>query len=226
MKKTFILILWAFVLLWLFWCAQKVTTVEETYTVDPSDILVQNQIIQNIATWDLNDEEKQWLIHMREEEKLARDVYTALWNKRWIQIFHNIAASEQTHTNAIKDLLDRYQITDPVTGDIYGEFTSQELQNLYTVLITKGESSLLDALIVWATIEDLDIKDLQWYMQKTDNEDILLTYKNLEKWSRNHLRAYIKQIQKNWGIYTPSYISQEAYDSIIASNQERWMINQ
>jgi hypothetical protein len=93
--------------------------------------------------------------------------------------------------------LDRYQIEDPVKDDTYGIFTSPVMQNLYTTLLEQGKKSLLDALIVGATIEDLDIKDLQELAKTTDNEDITLTYANLEKGSRNHLRAYIKQIQKN-----------------------------
>ena len=39
---------------------------------------------------------------MREEEKVARDVYLSL-NDTWnLRIFKNITSSEQTHMNAIK----------------------------------------------------------------------------------------------------------------------------
>lgn len=218
MKKTLFISLTLLAIIGLWWCTTKQTT--EEYVVDQSDILTHEQIIENIPLSELNEEEKQWLLQMREEEKLARDVYIALGQQRWTKTFSNIANSEQTHTDAIKDLLDRYQIEDPVKEDIYGVFTSPTLQNLYTTLLEQGKKSLLDALIVWATIEDLDIKDLQELTKTTDNEDITLTYANLEKGSRNHLRAYVKQIQKNWWTYIPQYISQTEYETIISSVQE------
>ena len=225
MKKALLISLWAIWMISLFWCTTKESSVKEItaeneYVVDQSDILTHDQIIADIPLSELNEEEKQWLIQMREEEKLARDVYIALGQQRWVKTFSNIANSEQTHTDAIKDLLDRYQIEDPIKDDTYGIFTSPVLQNLYNTLIEQGKKSLLDALIVGATIEDLDIKDLQELTKTTDNEDIILTYANLEKWSRNHLRAYVKQIQKNNWSYIPQYISQEEYNTIIASSQE------
>ena len=42
---------------------------------------------------------------IREEEKLAHDVYVALYAKWNLQIFSNIAASEQKHTDSILTLL-------------------------------------------------------------------------------------------------------------------------
>lgn len=154
-------------------------------------------LVAAIATSPLSDVEKAGLVQMREEEKLARDVYTTLGNLWNIQTFGNIAKSEQTHTNAIKTLLDRYMIDDPVTVDTVGIFTSPVIQKLYTDLVTQGSTSLLDALKVGATVEDLDIKDLENLMQTTDNEDILLVYANLTKGSRNHLRAFVSNISRN-----------------------------
>lgn len=49
---------------------------------------------------------------MREEEKLARDVYLTFGEKWGLTLFTNIAKSEQTHTDAVKTLLDRYEIKD------------------------------------------------------------------------------------------------------------------
>ena len=196
----------------------------ETYKVDASDIIQRNSIIENVAASEIDQTEIQGLVLMREEEKLARDVYLFLYDKWQLKIFNNIAASEQTHTDAIKDLLERYEISDPIQNDEKGIFQNQELQNLYNELTKKGSTSLVEALIVGATIEDLDIKDLQELKSKTDNQDIILTYENLEKGSRNHLRAFIKQIKSNGEDYTPKYISQEEYNSIIENSQERGMI--
>jgi len=78
------------------------------YEIDPSDFLSGDELIKDIPESQLSESEMQGLILMREEEKLARDVYTTLGEKWDLNIFINIAGSEQTHTDAVKYLLDRY----------------------------------------------------------------------------------------------------------------------
>ncbi len=167
----------------------------------------------------LSESEIAGLKLMREEEKLARDVYLALYEKWGMPIFNNIAKSEQTHTDAVKTLLDLYGIGDPASVD-QGIFTDQELQTLYDDLVNKGDASLLEALIVGATIEDLDIKDLNELIAQTENQDILLVYNNLRKGSRNHMRSFVRQIENNGGTYTAQFIEQSELDEILGSPQE------
>jgi hypothetical protein len=62
---------------------------------------------------ELSAEEAASLLFMREEEKLARDVYNTLSATWGIQSFSIIASSEQRHMDEIKVLLDRYALTDP-----------------------------------------------------------------------------------------------------------------
>ncbi len=192
------------------------------YIVDESDILDINELLNISSTWMLSDQEKLWLIQMREEEKLARDVYTTLGTKRWAKIFSNIAESEQTHTIAVKNLLTMYSIPDPVLDDTVGKFTSSDMQKLYNDLVAQWNKSLLDALIVGAIVEDLDISDLNILIKETDKENIINVYNNLNRWSRNHLRAYVKNINQNGWTYSPQYISLSEYNDIISSQQERW----
>lgn len=198
-----------------------VNSVESEYIVSADDMVNGQTLIAGIKKFEVSDQEITGLVQMREEEKLARDVYTTLGTIWGIKIFSNISASEQTHTDAIKTLLTRYDISDPVVDDTVGVFTSKPLQDLYNELIIKGKKSLIDALSVGATIEDLDINDLELLKQQTTQEDILIVYNNLQKGSRNHLRAFVKNIQLNGGLYTPQYISQGDYNSIIASSQEK-----
>jgi len=95
------------------------------------------------------------LLYMYEEEKMARDVYTAL-DAQWNQpTFQNIAASEQMHMDAIKTLLVRYGITVPMTEA--GVFNDATLQSLYNSLVSTGKKSISDALKAGATIEEVDI---------------------------------------------------------------------
>ncbi len=170
---------------------------------------------------DLSEDEEDGLILMREEEKLARDVYLELYDVWGMQIFSNIASSEQTHTDAIKLLLDKYDLEDPVTNDERGVFTNEDLQELYTELVELGSTSLINALTVGATIEDLDIKDLQDLNEISDNQDITAVYNNLEKGSRNHLRSFTKTLERNGASYEARYITEEEYLSIISSDLER-----
>ena len=178
------------------------------------------QEISMYAVEELSPEEIDGLILMREEEKLARDVYLELYDIWGQQIFLNIANSESTHTNAVKLLLDKYNLTDPVTGDTRGVFTNQDLNELYASLVETGSTSLLDSLIVGATVEDLDIYDLQRLNEISDNQDITAVYDNLEKGSRNHLRSFTKVIETKGGSYEPQYISESEYLEIISGDME------
>lgn len=134
------------------------------------------------------------LLFMREEEKLARDVYNAMY-ARWRQpIFRNIAASEQTHMNAILTLLNRYGLPDPAAGNAPGVFTNPELQALYDELIARGNQSRVEALRVGVAIEEADIADLEASLTHTTHADIRMVYNNLLRASRNHLRAFTRQL--------------------------------
>lgn len=194
------------------------STNESEYIVDAGDMVNGQSLISGLQKSNLTDKEITGLIQMREEEKLARDVYTTLGGIWGTNIFTNIAASEQTHTDAVKVILTKYGIKDPVTVDTVGVFTSKTMQDLYDTLTKKGGVSLSEALVVGATIEDLDIRDLDVLMKNTTNVDIVRTYTNLQKGSRNHMRAFVKT---NGGTYIPQYISQAEYDLIMSTSQER-----
>jgi len=168
----------------------------------------------------LNADELASLKIMREEEKLAHDVYMNLYRKWNTPIFTNIAASEQTHTNAVLTLLNKYQITDPVGNNAEGIFTDTTLQTIYNQLVVKGNSSNLDGFIVGATVEDLDIFDLNHWLTKIDNQDLKFVYENLNKGSRNHLRSFYTQILQSGGTYKAQYLTQEQLEAIINSPKE------
>ncbi len=177
------------------------------------------QQLSTIAPETPNSVEKLSLLRMREEEKLAHDVYTVLYQKWGNQVFSNIAQSEQTHMDAVALLLKRYNIADPASSTL-GVFTDTSLQALYITLRDKGTSSLADALSVGATIEDLDLSDLKTTVE-VDNADIRLVYDNLSRGSRNHMRAFVRNLQSLGLSYTPVYISLTEFNTIIAGDTER-----
>jgi len=138
------------------------------------------------------------LLFMWEEERLARDVYNAMYAKWGSKIFTNIATNgEQTHINSIKSMIDKYEVS--TTGytqpAIVGVFVNQDLQRLYDILIAKGNQSLIDAYEVGQLIEITDIEDLDKRLLPTDlPADIRTVYEALRKGSESHLAAFNKQL--------------------------------
>jgi hypothetical protein len=152
---------------------------------------------------------------MREEEKLARDVYLSMYELYSIPIFKNIAKSESWHMKQVLCLLEYYNIPDPASPDT-GIFNNPDLQALYDALIVQGSATLVEALMVGATIEDVDIFDLGENMAATSNEAILTTFERLSCGSGNHIRSFSALLAKKGVTYVPQYISQEEYDEIIS----------
>jgi len=167
----------------------------------------------------LNDQEIQDLKFLREEEKLARDVYLHLYESYGLNIFNNISSSEQKHMDAVLAVMNQYDIADAATSE-RGVFNNSDLQQLYNDLITQGELSLIEALKVGATIEDVDIRDLKNAINATSNQDLIGMYEKLECGSRNHMRGFISQLESNGGSYTPQFITQEAFDLVLNGAHE------
>ncbi len=164
----------------------------------------------------LSDAEAEGLLYMREEEKLARDVYLTLYDEWGQTIFQNIAASEQQHMDMVLTLLNTYGLEDPAAGKDVGEFTNPELQALYDQLVAQGRQSLADALKVGAAIEEIDILDLRERLAQTDKADIQTVYQNLMSGSENHLRAFTGTLERQTGeVYQPQYLSPEDYEAIL-----------
>lgn len=173
-------------------------------------------VLDAIPAEPLNDAERQALVYMAEEEKLARDVYTTLgevWN---VPVFDNIARAEQQHIDSVGSLLDRYDIPRPATMATPGSFTDPDLQQLYDDLVAQGSDSLEAAMTVGATIEDVDIADLVAELRRVDNRDIRLVFENLIAGSENHMRAFVGQLTRLGAGYEPQYIDRETFDAIVA----------
>lgn len=183
------------------------------------DILAKQ--LESISPSDLSPEEVDGLLFMREEEKLARDLYLVMFEKWEMKIFNNISKSEQKHMDAVKALLDRYQLDDPIENDITGEFMNDDLQTLYNNLVDKGNISILEALKAGAIVEETDILDLEQNINAVDNEDIKLIYGNLLNGSKNHLRAFVRNIEALGEIYTPTVLSEDNYNEIITSTNQK-----
>lgn len=188
--------------------------------ISPDDIEEQ---LNSINKTSISQTEIDSIIWMREEEKLAKDVYTTLGKVWGLNIFTNISTAEQSHTDSVKTLIDRYGLIDPITDETIGVFQNETFSKLYQELVKQGSISLVEALKVGALIEELDIKDLQ--ERTTTTADIDLVFQNLERGSRNHLRAFTRQLSQQGETYVPIYISQSEFDEITSSEIERGMSN-
>ena len=105
-----------------------------------------------------------------------------------------------------------------MADDVPGVFVDPTIQTLYDDLVEQGSKSLVDALVVGATIEDMDIVDLQ--LRRSGIEAIDDVYANLEKGSRNHLRSFVKLIEDAGATYEPHHLTQEEFDEIVNSPME------
>ena len=190
----------------------------------------------------LDATEASHLTFMREEEKLARDVYlalAALYPDQ--QIFNQIATrAEQTHTDTMRDKLDQFNLPDPnpntnnlpsslgvFTGDEWGWYFMEKFE----LLTAKGEISKLDALYVGAFIEELDMYDIAVCpqimidrgfpspcgLEYTDESALQTAYSSLISGSESHLRAYVRQIEADIGVgnYVAQYLTQDEVDEIL-----------
>jgi hypothetical protein len=169
----------------------------------------------------LTDEEIAGLTWMREEEQLAHDVYVVLGDLWNLRIFDNISDAETTHVEAVAGLLDLYGLDDPAAGNDIGTFTDPALQGLYDQLVEDGSRSLERALEVGALIEELDIVDLAARSASTDNAEISAVYANLGQGSRNHLRAFVSQLEARGVTYAPTQLDSVTFDAIVSSDTER-----
>jgi hypothetical protein len=172
----------------------------------------------------LSDIEKDGLLFTREEEKLARDVYIAMAAKWGNRVFTNIAAAEQSHMDAVAFLLARYELADPAEGNGPGVFSNERLQALYVSLVEKGAVSLVDALAVGATIEDLDLADVEQLLEDADNVDVDTLMQNLAKGSRNHLRSFVGLLEALGVTYAPQFLDAAEYEEIVTTPPERRVV--
>lgn len=173
------------------------------------------------TTQTLSEAEAEGIIFMREEEKVARDVYLTLGEIWDVPVFSNIAASEQQHMDAILGLIDTYGLDDTLYAGTIGVYENAELQAMYDELVAMGSASLEAALEVGAIIEEVDIVDIEEYLAATIADDILRVYENLLRGSRNHLRAFVSQLEAAGVDRVPYLLTPETYESILASGTER-----
>jgi hypothetical protein len=196
MKKLPIMIVSASVLLLGMFVFLNTNDKESNLIIDTSyNQQISSDNLPTISVNDSSDEEltKQQLLYLIEEEKLAHDVYTVMYEQYGSKFFGNILESESTHQDKVLALMNELSIPDPRSSAI-GVFKNTELQKFFDDLIAQGMQSETEAIKVGIAIEEKDIADISNQLAATSDENIVAVLEILRSGSENHLRAFNRQI--------------------------------
>ena len=161
-------------------------------------------------------QEKNDILFMWQEEKLARGAYDFMFYKYETNPFGNIRMSERRHMNEMESLVHKFGIKDPSLADTAaGKFTDAALATLYEACVSKSSLSMEEALRAGALIEETDILDLQMRIKRSSNKEIIASFEYLLMGSENHLRAFTRRLGKMGIDYKPAVLSKENFDRII-----------
>ena len=186
---------------------------------DNGDSVAENANIDDDAVGIISEEDKNALLFMLEEEKLARDIYTFLYDTWGMVQFNNIKQSEESHMTAVVTLLEAFDVDYEILPD--GKFDNGDLQALYEKFKEDGVVDEVSALSIGATIEDLDIVDLEEHIQATTNSNIASVFASLQCGSRNHLRSFTQSLENIGSSYEPQFLTVEEYQSILEGSHEQ-----
>jgi hypothetical protein len=138
----------------------------------------------------LSDTDVSSLLFMIEEEKMARDIYDALFDQTGLIQFDRISNSEQHHYDTLLSTANKLGIDTDALSTEAGVFTNIDVQNLYDQLISQGSVSTDAAVKVGIAIEQTDIADLYAAIDSTEITLLGTVYNHLLDASINHLNAF------------------------------------
>ena len=194
---------------------------------------------------ELTQELKDSLAYMGNEERLAYDIYTNLYNyhltNNQLEIMQltNIAEkSEKKHFGIVQDLVRRYNLgegsvtnvsgeiadntitqEETISDNIRGRYDIPKIQDLYDAIYAIGINDQESALKVGCMVEVTDINDLDEYIgyaQESNATDIKEAFDVLRNGSYNHYWAFDKGL-KNLGIENGCYY---AGDALLGENKD------
>ena len=149
------------------------------------------------------------LTEMREEERLAHDVYTRLAETSGAVMFSTIAAAEQRHMDAVEGLMAARGLYPDAAGNTAGDYAVAAFDALYRSWVQQGSVSTDAAYQVGVTVEKRDIADLR-ALAVSDNDARWVTERLLAG-SRHHLAAF-----------TAAADGQTMAPGFCAGGQDRW----
>jgi hypothetical protein len=127
------------------------------------------------------------LRYIREEVKLARDLYKALAGIWQLDVFKKAVNSKQSLMDAVSYLLKQHGIDEPEEAAC--KYANADLRELYSYLIDQGKVSRNNAIDVTILIEQTVIADLNDVILQTNEKDVQKVLTLLMKGSEKHLHA-------------------------------------
>jgi len=171
------------------------------------------------STADLTADEIEFIYAIREDEKVARDLYFSFFGTFGLKPFENIGKAEDNHIKATEKLFDYYEIDYPALSE-NGKFENAIRQKLFDSLLLKGTPEL-EAFKVMAMLEESNIVEYGEVLKTIANPNIKIVIENLARASANHFKAAIRQITALGGTYRPALMTQEQYRAVIATGFEK-----
>lgn len=168
----------------------------------------------------LGADEQRDLQRIREQRKLARDLYWDLAKHWGSLVLVRLGAAEQTHLNTLDTLLDHYGLSDPVAGHAVGESGDPKFQALHVQIVEVGHRSEMAASQAGLLVEEMSLSDLAAARARTRQPEIAAVYDDLLRNSRNHLRALFRQMQRFEGEYVPQSLSLSDFEAIVWTQPE------
>lgn len=163
-------------------------------------------LLETLPIVALSDEQKHTLAYMWNEERLAKDIYLALYSiYPTATTFSNIAINGETqHITTVENIIKKYDLNILNTTDYSGGYSQEALAtynageyslpvitDLYNTLYTKGVTSVKDALEVGCMVEVTDVNDLNEQIKVAGNaQDLVIAFENLKSGSYSHYWAF------------------------------------
>lgn len=192
---------------------------------------------------ELDKGEREHLVFMRLTEKLGRDLSITLGNTYFAeQVFAHMVPSQQKYTDSVEKKLTRYQVADPIhdlkTDDPVGVFLDPlygaYFESRFNALVERGMEDVLEAYYAGAFMEELNMQEIahcpdfivrtfsdidrgECGLDHTNEKVLIKTYGTLLGGSEEHLRAYVRNIEKiiGEGGYVAQVLSQEEVAEIL-----------
>lgn len=163
----------------------------------------------------LGDGDRRTLIHVSQQEKLARDFYSSLSETWRLDVFHTTSGSEDIHADALRTLLARYKLPDPAYGLGRGEFNRVDLTERYQDLIARGRFSAVEALKAAASVEELEIEDITERLPHVQSTELSNVLESVVSSDKHHLRSLVVALRRLGHTYSPTRLPREQFDLIL-----------
>lgn len=171
------------------------------------------------ASLDLSESARTALQFQIDEERMARELYTAFGALWGLRPFARIPEAESRHEAALRALAARAGVTVPASTP--GKFGSAEVQKRHDSLLARGRESAEAALRAGAFVEEQDIADLRALAATTDNAELRQVVAALERASGHHLAAFVRTLAARGVTYAPQVLAAEAYATLSADDRGR-----